>query len=888
MSSPFDLEKAIDAWRRPFEHNRAFSSEDLEELESSLRDRVEAHVEAGMPEEAAFREAVRRLGSYRTAEVEYRKVYWGKLKRRRQLLNELSWSISMLKNYLKLAFRNLRRQKGYAFINIAGLSLGLACSFFIVLWVVDEVSYDRFHEHSDDLYLAMRHVTLGGQTYTYNSMPTPVADALEQEYPEVEHATLLTPLNESLLTHEDRTYREEGHYAGPAFFQDFSFPLLQGDPAGVLDSPDAIAISDRVARKFFGEDWRTMENVVGRVITVDHRNDFRVTGVFEDVPEHSTLRFDYVIAVDDFRERNTWVENWDQPGMQVYVKLRSGSSADDLNTHVADLINPHTGFGEATVFLKPLDEIHLYSDYKDGELQGGRIDLIRIFAVVAILLVLIASINFMNLATARSAQRAKEIGVRKATGASRGSLIRQFLSESMLMAGLAFLLAMALVLAILPVFNTITGKDIGVLDLNPQFLLVAVGIAFVTALISGSYPALHLASFNPTSILRATYRQGPGTARLRKGLVVFQFALSTLLIIGTAAVYLQIQYIMNRDLGLDRGNLVDVAREGALQEQYAAFKQELLTMPGIEQVSTSSQRPLSVGTAATAPTWEGKDPDDNTLFYIINAHYDFVETMRMELVAGRTFSEAFATDIANFVINERAAAAMGKANPVGEALELWGRKGQVIGVVKDFHMADLSAPIEPTIIRLDPPETSRWSGPSFVWVRLEEGQIRAGLESLETVYERFNPGYPLQMGFMDREFAEMHRGVIVMGKLANAFALVAILISCLGLFGLASFTTERRTKEIGVRKVLGASVSRLVLLLSGEFTKLVMIGFVLAAPLAYFAVNGFLHSFEYRVEIRAWMFVLAAILALLIAMLTVSYQTLRAALADPVKSLRYE
>jgi len=878
----FDLEKAIAAWRRPFEHNRAISSEDLEELEGSLCDRVEALVEAGMAKEAAFREAVRRLGSYDTAEVEYRKVYWGKLKRRRQLLNELSWRSSMLKNYLKIALRNLRRQKGYAFINIAGLSVGLACSFFIVLWIVDEVSYDRFHEHSDALYRVMQHARRGDQTYTSQSVPKPLADALEHDYPEVEDVILLSFQDDALLTHGDQTHREEGHYAGPAFFQSFSFPLLQGDPAGVLSSPNAIAISDRVAQKFFGEDWRANVNVLGEIITVDNHKDLRITGVFEDVPEHSTLFFDYIVPMDDFLQRNPWVESWNNSGMQIYVKLRSGSPVEELNARIADLINRNQELDKAAVFLKPLDEIHLYSDYRDGKLQGGRIDLIRIFAFVAIFLVLIASINFMNLATARSAQRAKEIGIRKATGAGRGSLIRQFLTESMLMAVLAFSLAMALVLAILPVFNTITGKNIGVLDLNPQFLIAAFGIALITALISGSYPALHLASFNPTSILRGTYRQVPGTARLRKGLVVFQFALSTLLIVGTAAVYLQIQYIMQKDLGLDRGNLVYVPHEGALQEHYAAFKQELLTMPGIVQVSASGQNPLRGSRTTDEATWEGKDPDDNIRFQVINAKFDFVETMRMELVAGRSFSEAFATDSANYVINEQTAVAMGKENPVGETLEFWDQKGQVIGVVRDFHNINLSSPIEPTIIRLDPSDTGR------LWIRMKEGQTREGIASLATVYGKFNPDYPLQIEFMDKEFAEMHRSVIVMGKLANAFALVAILISCLGLFALASFATEQRTKEIGVRKVLGASVSRLVLLLSGEFTKLVMIGFVLAAPVAYFAVNGFLNNFEYHVEIHAWMFVLAAILALLIAMLTVSYQTLRAALADPVKSLRYE
>ena len=793
----------------------------------------------------------------------------------------------MLSNYFKIAIRNLRRQKGYAFINIAGLSVGLACSFFILLWVFDELGYDQFHEHRDELHRAMRHVSLSGQTYTWSSVPKPLADALDTDFPEVEHVVLLTWSERLLLNHEDQTFRERGHFAGPGFFESFTFPLIEGDPATVISAPDAIAISDKLARKLFGENWQAKGNVLGQVINVDHRKDFRITGVFEDVPRQSTLQFDFIAAVEDYLQRNEWVESWGNSGMEIYVKLKEGSSGDALNAKVADLITQNSeyyrdGSASATVFLKPFDEIRLYSDYKDGRLQGGRILLIRIFAIVALFLVLIASINFMNLATARSAQRAKEIGVRKAIGAGRSTLIRQFLAESLLMSTLAFLLAMTLVISILPVFNTITGKELGLLDLDGRFLLAVFGVAVLTGVISGSYPALHLASFSPTSILRATFSQRPGTARLRKGLVVFQFALSTLLIIGTAAVYLQIQFNMNKDLGLDRGNVVYAAREGAVAEQYDSFRQELLKLPGIEFVSTSNQNPLNVGSSTTDPTWEGKDPDDNSLFHIINANYDFIELMGMDIIDGRSFSESFPTDTAHYVINERTAAAMGKANPVGESLEFWGRKGQVIGVVRDFHMADLASSIEPTIIRLDPDQTWR------LWVRLKEGQAREGLASLESLYQRFNPGYPVEIGFLDKEFADMYRGVVVMGKLANAFAVVAIFISCLGLFGLASFTTARRTKEIGVRKVLGASVSRLVMLLSSEFTKLVMIGFVLAAPLAYFAIDAFLSNFEYRVEIKPWMFILAAFVALLIATLTVSYQTLRAALADPVRSLRYE
>ncbi|HET6568043.1 MAG TPA: ABC transporter permease [Rhodothermales bacterium] len=792
----------------------------------------------------------------------------------------------MLKNYLKTALRNAKRQKGYTFINIVGLSIGLACSFFILLWVMNEVSYDRFHEKGDNLYRVMRTVHLGDQIYTWSSVPKPIADVLNKDYPEVAHAMPVSWQQQPLVTYGDQTFREKGYYAGPAFFQSFSFPLIMGSPADVIKSPDAIAISEKLASKLFGEDWRTKGNVLGQTLNINHRKDFRITGVFADVPQNSSFQMDLVLPMEDFIQRNDWVNDWGNSGLEIYAELKPGATGAALDPKIAGMVDKNKGMDNTTVFLQPFEDMHLYSDYRDGKLQGGRIDLIRIFGIVGIFLLLIASINFMNLATARSMQRSKEIGVRKAVGASQQSLIRQFMAESMLMAGAAFVLAMLLVVALLHSFSTLTDKHIGFLDLNPRFLLAVLGIALLTGILSGSYPALYLSAFNPVAILRGTFRQRPSAARLRKGLVVFQFALSTLLIVGTAAVFLQVHYILNRDLGLDRGNLVSTGLEGQVRDQFDAFKQQLLKQPGIVSVTASSDDPLQVGSSTTDPTWEGKDPEDNTLFHIINANYDFVETMKMHLIAGRAFSKDHSLDTANYVINERTVAALGggsdPSSVVGKSLEFWDRKGQVIGVVKDFHMQSMEAPTEPTIIRLDPPQTN------MVWVRTAPGRTKEAVAGFEAVYKQFNPGYPFEYEFMDKDFEDMYRGVIVMGKLANIFAVIAVVISCLGLFGLASFTAEQRTKEIGVRKVLGASASNLVMLLSMDFTKLVLVGFVLAAPLAYFLVNKWLEHFTYRVEIHTWMFVGAGVAALVIAWLTVSYQSIKAAVANPVDSLRSE
>jgi predicted permease len=787
----------------------------------------------------------------------------------------------MLKNYVLVALRALRRQKGYAFINVLGLSVGLACSFFILLWVAHEVRYDRFHEGGDRLYRAMRHAHLGDNIYTWSAMPKPLAGVLEEDIPEVEHAALLSWRERSILTAGDRSFREEGYFAGPAFFEMFSFPFLTGDPATAIDDPTSIAISASAAERIFGPDWRA-DGVVGRTLTVDHRKDFRVAGVFADVPEASSLRFDFVLPIEDFLARNDWTEHWGNSGLEIYVELNEGASLAEADAKVAPLITEHHEGAHATVFLQPFEDMRLWGNYRDGELAGGRIEFVRVFVVVAVFLLLIAAINFMNLATARAGQRAKEIGVRKAIGAGKGALARQFLVESALLALVAFVLALALVAALLPAFGDLTGIDLALGAIDPRFLLAGLGIALVTGLLAGSYPALYLSSFSPTAVLRGTFRQGPGAARLRKGLVVFQFALSTLLIVGTLTVYLQMDYIRTKNLGVDRENVVSMALEGPAREQYDAFRQELLARPGIQTVTASSQSPLNVGSSTTDPAWEGKPEDDNTLFHIIDTNYDFVEAMRMELAAGRTFSRDFASDTANYVVNERAVEAMGLETPIGEPLSFWGQDGQIIGVVEDFHMNSLYSEIEPTILRLDPPDAGR------LFVRTAPGQTPEALASLEAVHARFNPGYPFDYEFLDADYEEMYRGELVMGALSRIFAGIAIFVACLGLFGLAAFMAEQRRKEVGVRKVLGASVPSLVALLSKDFAWLVVAAFAVAAPVSYFLMSRWLDGFAYRIDLGPVVFVAAGLVALAVALLTVSYHAFRTATADPVKALRYE
>ncbi|HUF09273.1 MAG TPA: FtsX-like permease family protein [Rhodothermales bacterium] len=515
-------------------------------------------------------------------------------------------------------------------------------------------------------------------------------------------------------------------------------------------------------------------------------------------------------------------------------------------------------------------------------LVGGRIEYVRIFLFVALFVILIASINFMNLATARSTQRAKEIGVRKSVGATKSILARQFLGESLVIAGISFVAAMILVAAALPTFNSVTDKSVGLELLDPKYWLLFAGIAAVTGLLAGSYPALYLSSFNVISVLRSRIGRVGTAAGLRKGLVVFQFVMSIVLIVGTFTVYEQLNHIRSMDLGLDRDNVVYLDFEGAIKDQYDSFAQELRAQPAIVDLATSNQNPLRIGNNTISVQWQGKDPADNTLYSIISTGYGLVETMNIRMAGGRTFSKEFGSDSASFVINETAAAAMGMDDPVGQALTLWGTEGEIVGVMKDFNMTTLYRPIEPVILRFDPDRTD------ILYVRIAAHQTGDALAGLEHVYSKFNPEYPFEYRFLDEEFEDNYRSEIVIGSLANFFAFVALLIACLGLFGLASFTAEQRTKEIGVRKVLGASVASVVTLLSKEFLLLVGAAFVVAAPLSYYLMSDWLSEFEYHADFGTGILLAAGLGAMIVAWLTVSYQSMKVATANPVVALRSE
>ena len=884
--SRFDLETAIATWHRFMRSERSITTEDADELESHLRDEIDTLRNDGLGAEAAFRQALHRMGTYTLLERSYRRVYWKKVRSEHRVTDEILWRFSMLKNYLRLAVRRLRRQKGYTAINVLGLSVGLACSFFILLWVQDELGYDRFHAQGDQLYRVMHNVKYSdGRFDTWNEVPLPLAEVLERQVPEITDAVLVTWEMELAVARQNEAFRERGLQASPALFEIFSFPFIQGDPHTALDDPDAVVISEQLAQKYFGPDWRTAGTVLGQPLRMDNRKDFTVAGVFKDVPRNSTLQFDFVLPIEEFIVRNPWLETWQSSALRLFVRLRAGASMAEVSAKIAPFITEHREEHEGlsnTLFLQPYGDIHLYGDFEAGQVAGGRIDYVRIFILIAFFILLIACINFMNLATARSMHRAREIGVRKAIGATRGSLMRQFLGESMLVALLAFFFALLLVALLLPAFNDLTRKSIAFGVLEPGYWLIGLGLTLLVGVVSGSYPALFLSSFNVVGVLRRHLSRGKGGGTVRRSLVVFQFTMSVLLILGTLTVYKQLDFIRNKNLGWDREHVVYMRLEGSARQQYEAFRQTLLHKPGIVDVTSASQTLLRLGNSSTNVTWEGKHPDDALSFHVINANYRFVETMRITLKAGRTFSEAFGDESVSYIVNERAAQAMGMEEPVGHPLTLWDQAGPIIGLVEDFHIRSLYTPINPVIIRFAPRNARN------LFVRMEAGKTAEALAGLEAVHEQFNPGYPFAYRSLEEGYEQLYRSETVLGTLAKVFAGIAVFISCLGLFGLAAFTAEQRTKEIGVRKVLGASASSIVLLLSREYTRLVLIAFGVATPLAYLAMHRWLNDFAYRIEIPWTFFLIAGLLAVVVAWLTVGYQSIKAARTDPVRTLRYE
>jgi len=783
----------------------------------------------------------------------------------------------MLKNYLKIAWRNLLRHRIFSTINIFGLALGMTCSILIMLWVQDELSFDQFHKNGPQLYRVMANLNWG-EIQTGQNTPQPLAEALRKDIPEITHVVNMTDWDFGGLFKANGKINKEtkGRYASSELFQMFSFPLRQGNPKTALASPDAIVISQSLARKYFGD-----QEAIGQTITIKDQGDFQVTGLMQDIPHNSSLQFDFVLPMQQYVKQNAWIKTWGNFNLTTFVQLRPDADFTKVDAQVQKYLPQNQPDQKADLFLQPYTDMYLHA-YKAGKPDGGRITYLRLFTIVAVFILLIACINFMNLATARSTKRSKEVGIRKVIGAARSLLFGQFMGEALLTALLAVLFALVLVALLLPTFNTLTGKTITLHYADPVFLVSLTAITLLTGFISGSYPAVFLSSLEPVKVLKGSPKFGFKSLLFRKGLVVFQFTLSLILLVGTVVIYRQIHFIQNRNLGFNRENVISLNLEGDLAKNLGAFKQEILQRPGIKSITTSSNHPMSIYNSSGDLQWPGKSEKDASSVSGAWVDYDFFETLNIQIKEGRTFSRDFATDSSAYIINEAAADMMGMKKPVGQTVSFWNGKSKIIGVVKNFHSRSLHEPIKPLIILLEPRNAS------VILVRTEPGKAKEALASLEKAMRQYNPGFPFEYHFLDEIFEEQYKSEMVVGKLINYFAGLAIFISCLGLFGLALFTAEQRTKEIGIRKVLGASVASIITLLSKDFLKLVLVANLIAWPIAWWGTYRWLSNFAFRAEIGWWIFALAGVATVLIAILTVSFQAVRSAMVNPVKSLRSE
>ncbi len=792
----------------------------------------------------------------------------------------------MLKNHLKIALRTLRRHRGYVLINVIGLAIGVACCLLIVQFVRYELSYDRFHEKADRIY----RIASDWGDFSIPTTNPPFVRRLEASYPEIKQAWVNT--YSGLVSHEDRTFREGGiFFVNPAFFDVFTAPILQG--AFKPDRPLAALITPEMARKYFGD-----SDPIGRRLTVDNQFELEVTGVVGTFPDNAHFHPDFLVSwatLDAFQIFN-YESAWGNNAIYTYLlfppEIDPVSFAEELPAFIERQAGQN--WNGAELILQPLTDIHLRSHHNDEIEPNGNVAYIYVLVAIAAFILLIACINFVNLATARSVDRAREVGVRKVAGADRSQLIRQFLSESLVLVSLAVFVAVGLVYAFLPWFKSLAARPIAFDLLGDGFLIpVLVGFVLLVGLLAGVYPAIVLSSFRPAQVLKGSFARSGHGRMLRKGLVVFQFAISIALIVGTGTIYNQLSYLRSAGLGFDQDQVVQIDfPDAALVRQYVAFKKALAAHPGIEQISIASERLPSELLNGSGTQFEGSpDPMLDVPLRTVAIGHDFFETLGVEPIAGRTFREEFATDSAGVILNAtawRLVAADAGVSPddpipaLGKRILYRGTSGPLVGVVPDFNMASLREVVEPVIFFFD----ADWYDTAHI--RLDRSDIPGAMAFVEETWRRFFPSWPLEYAFVDQGFDAVYRSEERLAQLFTIFAGFALFVGCLGLFGLASFTAAQRTKEIGVRKVLGASVGSIVVLLSREISWLVVAAVVVAAPVAWYGMSRWLEGFAYRIDVAWWLFPLAGGIALAIAWLTVSYQSIRAALADPVKSLRYE
>ncbi|MCA0397748.1 MAG: ABC transporter permease [Bacteroidetes bacterium] len=790
----------------------------------------------------------------------------------------------MIKNYFLVAFRNLKKSPGYSAINILGLAVGLAVTILIGLWIWDELSFNKVHDRYDRLAQIETIQTFNGEIFVGNAVSLPVSTTLRTEYgadfTNIARASWNFGHN---MAYGEKRISADGMWVQPPFPEMLSLQMIEGK-ADALTDPRSVLINASLAKSIFGN-----ERALGKTIRFDNKDDMKVAGVFKDLPRNSSFyATKLLLPWDTYVAGEKWVKDaeteWMNHSWQLFVEMAPGTDMAAVSKKIRYMSRKHAKEGDEALLILPMSQWHLYSEFKNGVQVGGRITFVWLFAIIGVFVLLLACINFMNLSTARSEKRAREVGVRKAIGSQRRQLVYQFLAESVVMSWFAFLLAVLFVLLALPFFNNISQKDMHIPWGNGLFWLSAVGITLITGVVAGSYPAFYLSGFQPVKVLKGTFKAGRLAALPRKILVVLQFTVSIALIIGVIIVFRQIEYARDRPVGYSREGLFTMMMNTPdLQGKYNSLREELLRTGVVEDMAESSSPSTGVWSNQIGFDWKGKDPNAVPLFGTVAVTHEFGKVHRWQIKEGRDFSREFPTDTGALILNESAVKLVGMHPIVGQIIKWNGKDRTVVGVVKDLVMQSPYEPVQPTIFFLD------YGWASVITIRVKsEANMHAALAKMEPVFKKYDPGSPFTYKFTDEEYASKFSDEERIGNLAAFFAVLAVFISCLGLFGLASFVAEQRTREIGLRKVLGASVFQLWKTMSFDFLKLVLISIVVAIPIAWYFLHGWLNKYDYHVSISAWIFLFAGIGAALISLLTVSFHSLKAAFANPVKNLRNE
>jgi ABC-type antimicrobial peptide transport system permease subunit len=778
------------------------------------------------------------------------------------------WSMIMLKNYIKTTLRNMNKYKGYTAIIFTGLVIGIASSVLIFLWVHDEVSYDRFHQKGDNIHRVVSNLWV---------QPAPLAPTLVKDYPEIENAVRIRYRRTLVSIDPKKFYEDNFSFADNSLFEIFTLPFIKGNPETALSQPLSLVLTQELAEKYFGD-----KDPMGRSLRIDNAYEMKITGIIKNIPNNSTLRLSLIGSFTTLKHLGIKMNDWGNHIYYTYILLNKDASFAEVSQKIQKVVQlkvPHLSISKG-LSLQPFKKIHLY--FEDN------IKNVTIFSLIAFFILVLAYINFINLTTARSENRSLEVGVRKVIGARRINLIKQFLGESVFISFITFVMAILLVKLLLPAFNNLTGKMLS-LSITGDYamLLYLFGLTLFAGILAGCYPALYLSSFSAHKVIRKINTSGKTrSGRLRELLVVFQFSISVFLIISTIVVYHQLKFLQKKDIGYSKEHIMYLSLNRSILPKRKAFQERVRQLPGILKVTMASSLPTNVSNTATGIDWHGNNGQKKASWRFVTVDYDYFETLKLKMVAGRSFSRELVSESQNgYVVNEEAVKEMGLKNPVGKRFSLWGREGKIIGVVKNFHFLSLHSPISPLMLFMVPDQYGFYE---YFLIRMAPNSIKEGLKGIKEIWHNFVPDFPFEYHFLDESFEQQYRAEERMGKISIYFTLLAMFISCLGLLGLAAYTAEQRTKEIGIRRVFGATAVSILGMMTGVYSRWIIIANIIAWPLAYFALNKWLQGFAYRTKISIYSFVLAVVLSLSIAMLTVVFQSIKAAIAKPVDAIRYE